>query len=215
MRQHNSKARWYAVDRYWDDDAKGEIVLGNPIIVQGNLGEYTVVTIDPCMFGAHDAGKVFAAVKKALNTEKILVMPDGVSFIRVTKIPFSEMKRLVKAREGIVPEGLNTPVPEVVIRGHSDDIIIVEGAGISEEFYPGAATAENPTLLVFSEGTIVAVWYDHDGEWRVLPKVQGLSEATRAPPDPEERGSYTDTVTLRGEIDWVVHKSKLVRFGDG
>ena len=88
---------------------------------------------------------------------------------------------------------------EVKVYGCSDDIISVDGA-ICDEF----AYNDEPVFLAFSEGTVLVIEYGDSGLWRVTRVHEGDAviekfEAT----DPSSK-AYTDVVTLRGKIEWVV-----------
>lgn len=90
----------------------------------------------------------------------------------------------------------------VTVYGASDDLIEIEGA-ICEEFddYCGE-DSDRTRYLAFSDGTIISVLYA-GGVWKLHCVAKGSAEYAREEntgPD----GTYTDKVTLRGEINWVV-----------
>jgi hypothetical protein len=98
------------------------------------------------------------------------------------------------------------PAATVRVRGHSDDVIAVEG-DLAEEFYPGEARVG---LLAFGDGTVLRVGYDHEGCWRITRKAEGTaafakSEAT----GPDE--DYSDEATLAGDLRWVVFGARFER----
>lgn len=90
---------------------------------------------------------------------------------------------------------------EITVYGASDDLIEVVGA-IQEEF--GAWSSDDETsALAFSDGTVLSVRYDDQGFWRVNRIATGSAsyehrEAT------DERTDYSDRVTLRGDLRWVL-----------
>lgn len=94
---------------------------------------------------------------------------------------------------------------KLTIRGHSDDIIIVEGK-IFEEFYPGSLNIEKgkPAYLAFGDGTVLSVYFN--GEWNIKQKVVGKATFTKKDASGNE---YSDVVTLEGEIGWVVFGSEF------
>lgn len=79
------------------------------------------------------------------------------------------------------------------IYGSSDDCIEIEG-DINDEFY---AVNDEPTLLGFSDGTVLEIEYNSDGIWRIAPVYKGSAtynkefEATNSDSD-----DYSDVVTL-------------------
>lgn len=95
---------------------------------------------------------------------------------------------------------------QVTISGHSDDIIQIEG-DIVDEFYPGR-DREEPYHLAFSDGTVLTVFYDNDGVWRLFQKKRGRTEFAKTEGDED---SGTDTVTLTGDVDWVLGGQAFAR----
>jgi hypothetical protein len=67
---------------------------------------------------------------------------------------------------------------KLTIYGASDDLIEIEG-DIDEEFNP--PEYDEPTLLVFSDGTILKVQYGAggDGFWRISPVVKGSAKYSK------------------------------------
>ena len=62
-------------------------------------------------------------------------------------------------------------MPTLVIRGHSDDLIVVEGA-ITEEFAAWDSGDNVVTrYLLASDGSALAVRYTEEGIWRFAPVV--------------------------------------------
>jgi hypothetical protein len=96
----------------------------------------------------------------------------------------------------------------VIVYGASDDLIEVEG-DICAEFY--AAADDTPTLLGFSDGTVLKVAYDDEGIWRVNRVAVGSAEYQKTEAtDPD--GDYTDRVQLTGCIhSWVLQGTMLHR----
>jgi hypothetical protein len=88
----------------------------------------------------------------------------------------------------------------ITIYGASDDLIEVEG-DIREEFnvYP-----ENDTryLIAISDGTLLKMWYDDDGIWRILRLSGNVDRFTKVEGDVVR--DTVDIVTISGTIDWLV-----------
>lgn len=86
------------------------------------------------------------------------------------------------------------------IYGASDDLIELEGQ-LNEEFNP-SYQRKTPSLLAFSDGTLLEMWYDNDGIWRIKQLIAGISAYTH------EAGSIADDtpdkVTLMGDLRWCV-----------
>lgn len=89
---------------------------------------------------------------------------------------------------------------KVEVRGASDDIVIVEGSGFLDEFYPG----ENGIYLAFSEGTVLRASYTDDGVWSVSRIAEGAASCSHSPNKGSDSDQYTDIVTLDGDLAWVV-----------
>jgi hypothetical protein len=98
-------------------------------------------------------------------------------------------------------------MPTVIVRGHSDDIVIVEGGGFLEEFHPPSDTR---TYLGFSDGTALSADYDRNGIWRFHRLFAGTAifEKTEGRIDPDDG---TDIVLLKSDdpIKWVVFGEQL------
>lgn len=90
-------------------------------------------------------------------------------------------------------------VREVVVEGHSDDLVCVKGPGVSEEFDAiGRPTHEHGWPMVFSDGTELRIDFDPDGtgNWRIHLAAAGTSsEVTIVRGDGEDG---TDTCTVKG-----------------
>lgn len=94
---------------------------------------------------------------------------------------------------------------ELVIRitGASDDLIEIYG-DIREEFTYHSESDGN--LVACSDGTVVRVFYDTDGVWRVTLIKKGTASfsLTQAPVGDDD--VYSDVFTLEDEtITWVLH----------
>ena len=63
---------------------------------------------------------------------------------------------------------------QVIVMGHSDDIVSVEG-DITQEFSPprNSETDRPECFLIFSDGTILNVKYAEGGIWRIVLIVSG------------------------------------------
>lgn len=90
----------------------------------------------------------------------------------------------------------------IIVRGYSDDLIEVDG-DITEEFYALKPEGENPDLLAFSDGTVLAVNYANDGIWRITPLTRGTATLT-VEQALVDGPSYSDVASLDGPVRWVV-----------
>lgn len=90
----------------------------------------------------------------------------------------------------------------ITIFGASDDLIEVEG-DISEEF--NLANDESPCYLAFSDGTVLKIVYGKDGIWTIRKIAHGTTIATLIQCTGEDDSIYSDTMTLDGNIKWVVY----------
>lgn len=91
----------------------------------------------------------------------------------------------------------------IKVFGASDDLVEIEG-DIREEFY--AVSAEDkPTLLAFSDGTLLQIQYGVGNQafWRITPLVYGTAKYSKVEATDEDT-NYSDVVTLEGEFKWVV-----------
>lgn len=96
----------------------------------------------------------------------------------------------------------------VTVYGASDDLIEVEGA-LSEEFNPHEL--DKGDYLAFSDGTVLSVLYAKDGCWRINRLVQGSANYDKVEATGSDSDNYSDRVTLKGDLRWVVFGSELVR----
>lgn len=87
----------------------------------------------------------------------------------------------------------------VSITGYSDDLIEVDG-DISAEF---TCPSDDKAYLGFSDGTLLKIWYDEDGIWRINRLVDGLSYYSK-----EEGSVERDTFDIAHledvNIKWVL-----------
>jgi len=91
--------------------------------------------------------------------------------------------------------------PAITIRGASDDLILVQGAGIDEEF---SCWGEWPTYLALSDGTLVSAHYV-DGFWRLNVLATGPGSITGKVEATNEDDDYSDMVSVSGpNLKWVV-----------
>jgi hypothetical protein len=94
----------------------------------------------------------------------------------------------------------------VIVYGASDDLIEIEG-DLREEFNWIAKDGET-RLLAFSDGTLLRVWYDQDGIWRLSRVASGSARFEKVEGDVEK--DTPDKVKLSGvEIKWVVFGEQM------
>ena len=88
----------------------------------------------------------------------------------------------------------------ITIYGASDDLIKVEG-DITEEFnvYPEEG---DRYLIAASNGTLLKMWYDEDGIWRIQHLSGDPSAITKI--DGDVVKDTVDKVTIVEIIDWIV-----------
>ena len=94
---------------------------------------------------------------------------------------------------------------EIKIYGTSDDLIEIEGS-IREEFaLPFALPSEYDGVYVCcSDGTALRISYGEEGVWRLTLVRKGSAEFHKFESPVSDDDVYSDVVTLRGTIDWVV-----------
>ena len=90
----------------------------------------------------------------------------------------------------------------IKIYGASDDLIEIEG-DIREEFNWFPDDENEKRLLAVSDGTLLRVWYDENGIWRLNRIAAGNSHFSKVEGDAVE--DTPDIVELNGVvIKWVV-----------
>ena len=104
----------------------------------------------------------------------------------------------------------------LIISGHSDDLIEVEGA-IREEY--SALDDEGGGLVVgASDGTAVRIRYADNGVWRITPVATGPQSTlsiVQAPEDDDDNYSDVATITCPdGAIRWVICGVAKVKAGE-
>ncbi len=94
----------------------------------------------------------------------------------------------------------------VEITGYSDDCIEIDG-DLREEWY----SHEGGSHLAFSDGTVLHIDFDPDGSgnWRIRRIKTGTAGYALTEASDDDEDVYTDTVTLTGDIRWVVHGSEI------
>lgn len=97
----------------------------------------------------------------------------------------------------------------VKIYGASDDLIEVEGE-ITEEFNAIDTSDEDPRFVVFSDGSVLRIWYDAQGRWRIERVMAGaatFSWTAAGLHADEDAPEYSDLVTMddpaNGGIKWI------------
>lgn len=87
---------------------------------------------------------------------------------------------------------------ETMITGASDDLIELEGQ-LHEELNP---PSDEPSLLAFSDGTLLEIEYDKDGIWRIRQLAKGACEFSLTPGSVDD--DTFDVATLKGDLRWCV-----------
>ncbi len=94
------------------------------------------------------------------------------------------------------------------VYGSSDDLIEIEG-DCREEFNHYDSSDEESSYLVFSDGTVLKVFYNSEGIWKINTKSIGLGTKVDKIECNDPSGDvYTDELTLTGEFRWVLHTSE-------
>jgi len=103
---------------------------------------------------------------------------------------------------------------QITVRGHSDDIIMVELHSDTnrvwcEEFSAWDSQAPAKRFLGFSDGTLLSVCYTEEGVWRISPLIMGQAKYKK-PQEGVADGEYSDvvTLTLEGYFSWVLFAGK-------
>jgi hypothetical protein len=92
----------------------------------------------------------------------------------------------------------------IKIYGASDDLIEIEG-DIREEFEAYKYDKEEkPAILAVSDGTLLKMWYDDDGIWRISRLVAGTAVFEKIEGDVEKDTPDIVTLTAETPIKWVV-----------
>lgn len=95
----------------------------------------------------------------------------------------------------------------IKIYGASDDLIEIEG-DIQEEFNWFPKDENEKRLLAVSDGTLLRIWYDEDGIWRINKIASGLGDFQKIEGD--VMADTNDIVIISGntktqtDIKWVV-----------
>lgn len=89
---------------------------------------------------------------------------------------------------------------KLIISGHSDDIVSIEG-DFSDEF---SVDCDQPFFVAVSDGTLLRITYD--GMWNIRVMVTGMDTKVEHQAATDEDTNYSDIVTLTGAYDpeWVV-----------
>lgn len=91
---------------------------------------------------------------------------------------------------------------KVTVRGHSDDIIEIEGPGhLNDEFNPNL---DAPVYLAFSDGTVLRAEYASGETWVFTVAHQGTADVSIQKNQGGDSLNYSDVVTLMGDIRWCV-----------
>jgi len=96
----------------------------------------------------------------------------------------------------------------VTLYGASDDLIEIEG-DLEEEFY--LINDDHGDIFAFSDGTLVRVQYTRDGIWSIQVLTEGTARSNIDRADGADEENYSDRLTLKGEIRWVVQGINLTR----
>jgi hypothetical protein len=107
---------------------------------------------------------------------------------------------------------------ETIIYGASDDLIEISGH-FSEELSVDPSD-DDVQVLAISDGTLLEVQYDSDGQWLFRPLTQGsafsrvviaVGEDTNHQEPYSRISSYSDIVVFKPEIKWVAFSERFAR----
>jgi hypothetical protein len=99
---------------------------------------------------------------------------------------------------------------QISVYGASDDLLEVEG-DITDEFNPSWRRYDDdkePSYLIVSDGSVLAIRYDENGIWRITRIISGT--ATMEKKDGDIVKDTNDIVTLTGDIKWVMFTDRAV-----
>lgn len=85
----------------------------------------------------------------------------------------------------------------IEVYGASDDLVEIEG-DLSEEFNTDSLT------LAFGDGTVLDVKFDRHGVWRITRSRAGSATFEKVEAVGPDDDSYSDRVTLTGDLRWVL-----------
>lgn len=96
----------------------------------------------------------------------------------------------------------------VILRGHSDDILYIDGA-LNEELYPSRAAcnsneADEADVIALSDGTAIRVRYDEDGVWRLTTISAGPGTKVEKTEGNEDIGTDLITLTATQPFRWAL-----------
>jgi hypothetical protein len=93
----------------------------------------------------------------------------------------------------------------LIVSGHSDDIIFVDG-DLNAEFYPGKLILEDSKCeclhIAFSDGTLLKFCYDEDGIWRFTVQFRGTLFAEKI--EGRIEINTNDVVVFHSGIKWCI-----------
>ena len=94
----------------------------------------------------------------------------------------------------------------LIVSGHSDDIIFVDG-DLNAEFYPGELILVEDSKceclhIAFSDGTLLRFCYDEDGIWRFTVQFRGTLFAEKI--EGRIEISTNDIVVFHSGIKWCI-----------
>lgn len=101
------------------------------------------------------------------------------------------------------------------VYGASDDLVILTGDGIAEEFY--APAAEERLFLTLSNGVVLCVEYGGVGEWTVseLYSPDDVDVDVRPVGEEDAPNDYTEVAYVEGgeTVEWVLSTPEINRYG--
>jgi len=103
------------------------------------------------------------------------------------------------------------------VYGPSDDLVLLSGDGIREEFY--APAVEERLFLTLSNGVVLCVEYGGVGEWSVseLHVPDDVDVDVRPVGDDDAPNDYTEVAYVEGgeTVEWVLTTEEIHRYDGG
>ena len=99
---------------------------------------------------------------------------------------------------------------KVKVYGASDDLIELDG-DLREELNPHRHADDDFAYLAFGDGTVLSVTYAKDGCWRVKRVCVGAAHYEKKEAEGADTDSYSDIVTLDGDLKYCVFGDQIVR----
>jgi hypothetical protein len=112
----------------------------------------------------------------------------------------------------VKPKLKDYPNSGLIVSGHADDMIFVEG-DLDAEFYPEKLILEDAECeclyMAFSDGTLLKFCYDEDGIWRFMVQFQGSLFTEKLVGSLESE--FNDVVVFQPGVKWCILSSMIAK----